>query len=86
MKEVARGSNRDFSWLYRFIPSKDDIAFFFYGYVSSNHQPVYRMIGASEDEGSCKRTGFYQQVIESAKHGRKTRPYGNMGQIVLEVE
>jgi len=49
-------------------------------------QAVRRIQSDIVMERVCKGVGFPQQVNEGAKHIRKTRPYGNMGQVILEVE
>ena len=50
MRDIARESNIDLSYLYQYITTKDDILYLFYEYVSSKYEHIYEMIQSSEDE------------------------------------
>lgn len=50
MRDIARESNIELSYLYQYISTKDDILYLFYEYVSSKYEYIYEMIRSSEDE------------------------------------
>jgi len=50
MRDIARESDIDLSYLYKYISTKDDILYLFYDYITSQYEPIYRMIESAKDE------------------------------------
>ena len=50
MRDIAKKSGIELSYLYKYISTKDDILYLFYQYVTIHYEPIYRMIESSKDE------------------------------------
>lgn len=70
MREIAKKSKIELSYLYKYISTKDDILYLFYEYVTNQYDPKYRLIESSKDEDPLilMRKGLY--AILEAIHGR----------------
>ena len=70
MRDIAKKSKIELSYLYKYISTKDDILYLFYEHVTNQYEPRYRMIESSQDEEPLMLMQKALLLILEAIHGR----------------
>ena len=69
MREIAKKSGIELSYLYKYISTKDDILYLFYEHISTQLESVYNVIKSSGDDNSLILMKKALTVIIQTLHG-----------------